>query len=68
MNAFPWGLEHRCPIMMYKQAQKRIRDKEGQVKIAKRQLQLHRIDVDMERICYNIEQVCSAAGLSYLYN
>eukprot|EP00752_Nemacystus_decipiens_P004120 g3769.t1 len=37
-------------------ANRRIRDKAAQLNNAKRQLQLHRIDVDMERICYNIEQ------------
>ncbi|CAM9276618.1 unnamed protein product [Ascophyllum nodosum] len=37
-------------------AQRRIREKEREVNSAKRQLQLHRIDVDMERICYTIEQ------------
>ena len=48
-----------------------MREKEAQVNHAKRQLQLHRIDVDMERICYYVEQVrtlmevvynCSRAG------
>eukprot|EP00904_Undaria_pinnatifida_P010440 jgi/Undpi1/6526/HiC_scaffold_20.g09005.m1 len=37
-------------------AQRAMREKEAQVNHAKRQLQLHRIDVDMERICYYVEQ------------
>ncbi|CAM9495735.1 unnamed protein product [Pylaiella littoralis] len=37
-------------------ANRRIRSKEARLKNAKRQLQLHKIDADMERICYNIEQ------------
>ncbi|CAN0349746.1 unnamed protein product, partial [Laminaria digitata] len=37
-------------------AQRAMRDKEARLNNAKRQLQLHRIDVDMERICYYVEQ------------
>lgn len=40
-----------------RQAQRGIRDKEVLLNNAERELQLHRIDVDMERICYLIEQV-----------
>lgn len=39
------------------QAQRAMRDKEAQLNNSRRQLQLHRIDVDMERICYYVEQV-----------
>ncbi|CAM9176810.1 unnamed protein product [Scytosiphon promiscuus] len=39
-----------------RKANRRIRDKENQLSNARRQLQLHGIDVDMERVCYNIEQ------------
>ncbi|CAM9900010.1 unnamed protein product, partial [Ectocarpus sp. 13 AM-2016] len=39
-----------------RQAIRRIRSKQEQLDNATKQLQLHNIDVDMERICYNIEQ------------
>ncbi|CAM9183987.1 unnamed protein product, partial [Sphacelaria rigidula] len=37
-------------------AQRGIRDKEKVLATAQRQLRLHKIDVDMERVCYIIEQ------------
>ncbi|CAN0508477.1 unnamed protein product, partial [Ectocarpus sp. 12 AP-2014] len=39
-----------------RKAIRRIRSKQEQLDNATKQLQLHNIDVDMERICYNIEQ------------
>ncbi|CAN0302885.1 unnamed protein product [Ectocarpus fasciculatus] len=39
-----------------RKASRRIRTKQERLDNATKQLQLHNIDVDMERICYNIEQ------------